>query len=107
MGFLDVLCGARQSELKIKDPEKIQFDPRKIVSQLATIIAHIWQYENMNDLLENGFTISLVNHPDYNYSVVSKVLSILERHQLTNGHIITSYKSFIEQVNYNDYFCYY
>ena len=99
MGFLDILCGARQSELKVKEPEKIGFDPRKIVSQIATIIYHIWAIERKYDLSENGFIHSLVDHPDYNISALSKVYSVLERHQLCGREVISEYKNFIEQVN--------
>jgi ubiquitin-protein ligase len=99
MGFLDVLCGARQTELKIKDPQKINFDPRKLVSQLATIMAHIWQVEKSNKLESTGFVLSLVNHPDYSYSIISKVASILDRHLLCTGDVVVAYKGLIEQLN--------
>ena len=103
MGFLDLLCGARQNELKIKDPERLHFDPRKIVSQIATVIARIWQVESTNGTEKNGFTGSLANHPDYSRSVVNKVASVLERHLLCGGDVIVLYRSFLEQVERDEW----
>lgn len=103
MGFLDLLCGARQNELKIKDPERLHFDPRKIVSQIATVIARIWQVESTNGTEKNGFTGSLANHPDYSRSVVNKVASVIERHQLCGGDVIVLYRSFLEQVEIDEW----
>ena len=98
MGFLDHLCGARQAELKVKDPDQLKFDPRKLVTQLAKVIVNIWRVEK-NDVKENGFTLSLAAHPDYSRQVVSKVLSILERHQLCGADIINDYKSLLAEVS--------
>lgn len=99
MGFLDNLCGARQAELKVKDPDQLKFDPRKLVAQLATVIVNIWRLEK-TDVKENGFMLSLAAHPDYSRPVFGKVASVLERHQLCGPDIINDYKSLLVEVSF-------
>ena len=102
MGFLDNLCGARQSELKINDPEKLGFDPRKLVSDIASVIVNVSILENGGGgdkaIMPDGFTMSLVNHPDYSRSAMNKVNAVIQRHQLCSGHVLKGYAAFLESV---------
>ena len=101
IGFLDNLCGARQSELKINEPDKLGFDPRKLVSNIASVIINIWILENGaagNKLKPDGFTISFVEHPDFSRPAMNKVNAVLQRHQLCPSHVLTGYTSFLENV---------
>jgi hypothetical protein len=45
LGFLDVLCGSKASDLNVKDKEKYNFDPKKLLSQIASIILRVWARE--------------------------------------------------------------
>ena len=99
MGFLDNLCGARQSDLKVKEPERFGFDPRRLVTDIASVMVHIWQVEKLADHLPgDGFTSSLVVHPDYSRPAMAKVSSVLHRHQLCSPDILPGYDSFLQKV---------
>ena len=99
MGFLDTLCGARQSELKVKDPESLLFNPRVIVTQIVTVIVGIWALEReRGEQPLDSFIVSLTNHPDYNAGVMNKVLSVIVKSQSCSPNIVTSYQGFLEQV---------
>ena len=100
IGFLDNLCGARQSELKINEPEKLGFDPRKLVSDIASVIINVWLVEKAaaGGIKPDSFTASIAIHPDYSRAVMNKVNTVLQRHQLCGAHILSGYTSFLEKV---------
>lgn len=105
MGFLDNLCGARQAYLHIKDPDRIGFDAKKIVSDIATVMARIWQQENnyaakqqLRRLAQSGFVTSLAEHPDFSRPVLVKVASVVKRHMLCDAVVISDYTTLLEQV---------
>ena len=100
MGFLDNLCGARHSELKVSDPVKLGFDPRQLVTDIASVVVSVWLLESsaQGGMASDGFTSSIAQHPDYNRSIMSKVQTILQRHQLCGANIVQGYDSFLEKV---------
>lgn len=102
MGFLDILCGSRQALLKIKDPDKIGFDPKKLVSQIAMVVAHAWHMENKEGQAgstKDGFTASLSRHPDFNQSALRKVETVLQRHQMCDPQIVVDFSALLQKVS--------
>lgn len=107
MGFLDTLCGDRQSDLRIKDPSRVNFDAKKIVSDIATVIANIWRMEKIGtkgvkdpDLLpKDSFIVSLSCHPDFSKQAMSKVGDVLMRHSLCPATVQQDYQEFLKTVS--------
>ena len=99
MGFLDNLCGPRQAFLRIKDPDRVGFDAKKIVSDLATIVARIWQVEKgSQQLASDGFVRSLSDHPDFSRPVLVKVASVVQRHMLCDASVAVDFTGLMEKV---------
>lgn len=106
IGFLDNLCGARHSELKVNDPDKLGFDPRKLVSDIASVIVSVWLLEKSTStsngdapLRPDSFISSIVQHPDYSRPVMTKVNTIIQKHQLCGAHILAGFTSLLEKVS--------
>ena len=95
LGFLDVLCGPRASELKVKDMEKYSFYPRKLVSQITSIIVRVWHQDSASKP-EEGFVFSLATHPDFSHGTMAKCGSVLQ--QTSDSTLSADFAAFMGQV---------
>lgn len=95
LGFLDVLCGPRASELKVKDMEKYSFYPRKLVSQITSIIVRVWHQDSASKP-EEGFVFSLATHPDFSPGTMTKCGSVLQ--QTSDSTLSADFAAFMGQV---------
>ena len=105
MGFLDILCGSRHTQLKIKDPDKIGFDPKKLVNQIASVVAHAWSMENkmgQAGSITNGFTASLASHPDFSRTALRKAEAVLQRHLMFDAQVVVDFSALLNKVSVFD-----
>ena len=102
MGFLDILCGSRHTQLKVKDPDKIGFDPKKLVNQIASVVAHAWRMENkagQAGSASDGFTASLANHPDFSQPALRKAETVLQRHLMSDAQVVADFSALLNKVS--------
>ena len=105
MGFLDILCGSRRTQLKINDPDKIGFDPKKLVNQIASVVAHAWRMENTAGQAgssSDGFTASLANHPDFSREALRKAEAVLQRHLMFDAQVAVNFSALLNKVSVAD-----
>jgi hypothetical protein len=101
LGFLEVLCGSKASELNVKDKEKYNFDPKKLLSQIAAIILRVWAQEcRQREAVSptEGFLVSFSTHPDFTQSVVDRWTNVLTRHSLLDPPSQRNFSTFLEEV---------
>ena len=102
LGFLDTLCGPKASELNVKDKEKYNFDPKKLLAQIASIVLRVWALEGRTATgseVTEGFLVSFGSHPEYSQAVVSRWANVLQRHGLLDPRSQQDYTHFLEEVN--------
>ena len=108
LGFLEVLCGSKASELNVKDKEKYNFDPKKLLSQIAAIILRVWRQEcRQKEAISptEGFLVSFSTHPDFLQAVVDRWSNVLSRHSLLDSPGQNNYSAFLEEVCMSLFLC--
>lgn len=110
LGFIHTLCGPKASELNVKDKEKYNFDPKKLLAQIASIILRVWTQECRQNSSggrgeeaaggggSQGFLVSFGTHPEYSQGVIDKWSNVLRRHNLLDPAGQKDYTHFIEEV---------
>ena len=101
LGFLEVLCGSKASDLNVKDKEKYNFDPKKLLSQIAVIVLRVWTQEcRQSEAVSptEGFLVSFSTHPDFTQSVVDCWTNVLTRHSLLDPPSQRNFSTFLEEV---------
>lgn len=99
LGFLDTLCGPKASELNVKDKDKYNFDPKKLLAQIASIILRVWTQEcKKTPGGTEGFLISFGTHPEFSQAVVERWTNVLQRHNLLDPRGQKEYNYFLEEV---------
>ena len=101
LGFLEALCGPKASDLNVKDKEKYNFDPKKLLSQIAAIVLRVWTQECRKTeevSPTQGFLISFSTHPDFSQPVVDRWSAVLSRHGLLDPQSQKNFSSFLEEV---------
>lgn len=96
-GFLNLLCGPKASELKVKDMNKYSFEPYTLLTQLVNILLMICSQE-AQPRARNGFVSSLALFPDYSRTTMEKVASVIQRRGSLSDDVLTQLKSLIEEV---------
>ena len=96
LGFLNVLCGSKASNLKVKDREKYAFDPVKLVTTISTILIRVWN-QNVKNSEEDSFVSCMATHPDFNEGTMNKCLSVLKKNT-TDALLCHKFEGFLEQV---------
>ena len=94
LGFLNTLCGFKASELNVKDKEKYNFDPKKLLSQIAFIILRVWAQEGSS----KEFVISFATHPEYSEPAIGRWSGVLQRHGLLDPRSQQQYSNFLAEV---------
>lgn len=103
-GFLDTLCGPKASELNVKDKEKYNFDPKKLLTQIASIILRVWTQECKNSTGgTEGFLISFATHPEFSQAVVDRWCGVVQKHNLLDPRSQKDYTNFLEEVSLSKY----
>lgn len=98
-GFLDALCGPKASELNVKDKDKYNFDPKKLLAQIASIILRVWAQECKNSTGgTEGFLISFGTHPEFSQAVIDKWSGVIQRHNLLDPRSQKDYTYFLKEV---------
>ena len=101
LGFLEVLCGSRASELNVRDKEKYKFDPKKLLSQIASIVLRVWTQEcRQTEAVPpgEGFLVCFSTHPEFSQATVDRWCSVLTRHNLLDPQGQKEYSQFLEEV---------
>ena len=101
MGFLNVLCGPRASDLKVNDMEQYNFNPRHLLSQITTVMVRIWKQDEHNRGSHgstNTFTVALATSPEYSKETMAKVFSVIQRTKLISAQFIEEVACFLEDV---------
>ena len=96
-GFLNLLCGPRASELKVKDMDKYSFQPYTLLTQLVNILLMICRQE-AQPRAHDGFVSSLALFPDYSRATMDKVASVIQRRGSLSDDVVTQLISLIEEV---------
>ncbi|XP_065914560.1 ubiquitin conjugation factor E4 A-like [Dysidea avara] len=96
-GFLNLLCGPKASELKVKDMDKYSFQPYALLTQLVNILLMICRQEPQ-PRARDGFVSSLALHPDYDRVTMDKVVSVIQRKGSLSDDVVTQLTSLIEEV---------
>ena len=96
-GFLNLLCGPKSSELKIKDMDKYSFQPYTLLTQLVNILLMICRQE-AQPRTQDGFVSSLALFPDYSRATMDKVTSVIHRRGSLSDDVLVQLKSLIEEV---------
>ncbi|WFC95118.1 RING-type E3 ubiquitin transferase [Malassezia brasiliensis] len=72
---LDVLVGARCQELKVKDPKKVGFDPRSLLSEILSVFLNLSPHDEFAAAIAR-------DGRSYSRETFSKAASIAQRHML-------------------------
>jgi len=97
-GFLDLLCGPKASELKVKDMDKYSFQPYTLLTQLVNILLMICRQETQ-PRAPDGFVSKLALFPDYSRATMDKVVSVIQRRGSLSDDVLTKLISLIEEVS--------
>ena len=99
-GFLQTLCGPTASELNVKDKDKYNFDPKKLLAQIASIILRSWTQECKQavGVSGEGFLMSFGTHPEFSQGVIERWASVLRKHSLLDPRGLQNYEYFLEEV---------
>lgn len=101
IGFLDTLCGAKASDLNVKDKDKYNFDPKKLLAQIASIILRVWTQESKNSTGgTERFLISFGTHPEFSQPVIDRWSNVLQKHNLLDPRSQKDYGFFLEEVGF-------
>ena len=99
LGFLETLCGPGASDLNVKDKDKYKFDPKKLLSQIASIVHRVWSQECKHSSgTSEGFLVSFGTHPEYSQGVVERWTNVLQRHSLLDPQGQKYHTHFLEEV---------
>jgi ubiquitin-protein ligase len=81
--FLDALCGSRSIDLKVKDMSKYNFDPKKLLLTITTVMLRLAKQSPAEAPYVSpsyqDFVQAMADHPDYSHSTMNKASSILRR----------------------------
>ena len=100
LGFLNSLCGPRAAELKVKDRETYNFNPRKLIETITTIVIRIWKQES--NMATSDFTTSMALHPEYSATTMYHVESLLARDNQAGAQ---AFALFMKNVCYRELVC--
>ena len=101
VGFLNTLCGPKAADLNVKDKDKYNFDPKKLLAQIASIILRVYTQEckkSPGGPPGEEFLISFGTHPEYSQGVIEKWANVLKRHNLLDPRSQAEYSCFMEEV---------
>ena len=88
---LVALAGPRCTELKVSNPEKYRFDPKKLLGELVSIFLHLMhRHEFVSSVAKDGRS--------YNKSIFMRVSGILSKHMIKNHAEIEKFVEFITKV---------
>ena len=88
---LKELVGARCAELKVRNPEKYRFNPKKLLSKLIDIFLHLaHRQEFVQAVARDGRS--------YSREIFSRAANILLQHRLKQDDEITKLKHFVNEV---------
>ena len=101
--FLELLLGPKCEGLRVKEPEKYFFDPRKL---LLAICEFTLRLDAASDALlaaqaapdpGTGFAAWVAGEDDYSREVLEKAGGILTKHQLGDASHVTRLRAFIQK----------
>ena len=88
---LKELAGPRCSDLKVQNPEKYRFNPKKLLSRLVDIFLHLAH--------RNEFVAAVAKDGrSYSKEIFGRVANILGAHRLKSEDEINQLSSFVESV---------
>ena len=88
---LDVLVGTRCQELKVKDPKKVGFDPRSLLSEILAVFLNLAPHDEFAAAIAR-------DGRSYRREIFSKAASIAQRHMLKSPPDIDKLASLVERV---------
>jgi ubiquitin conjugation factor E4 B len=89
--FLVQLVGPKCAELKVRNPEKYNFDPKWLLRKIVAIYLHFSTQEQFAAAVAS-------DGRSYNHEVFMKTTMILQRERLVGEDVVTKFQHFIEQV---------
>ncbi|XP_019628918.1 PREDICTED: uncharacterized protein LOC109473492 [Branchiostoma belcheri] len=96
IGFIGALCGPKASELKVKDMEKYNFNPRQLLLQIVRVILRIGREEALD---KDGFIVSMSTDTDYSPKYMEKACSVLARDSVIDPKEIQQFQKMLEEMN--------
>ncbi|XP_066289548.1 uncharacterized protein [Branchiostoma lanceolatum] len=96
IGFIGALCGPKASELKVKDMEKYNFNPRQLLLRIVRVILRIGREEALD---KDGFIVSMSTDTDYSPKYMEKACSVLARDSVIDPTEIQQFQKMLEEMN--------
>lgn len=88
---LDLLVGPRCQELKVKDPKKVGFDPRSLLSEILSVFLNLAPHDEFATAIAR-------DGRSYSRETFSKAASIAHRHMLKSPPDIDALASLVDRV---------
>ncbi|XP_078607185.1 uncharacterized protein LOC144879516 isoform X2 [Branchiostoma floridae x Branchiostoma japonicum] len=96
IGFIGALCGPKASELKVKDMEKYNFNPRQLLLQIVRVILRIGREEALD---KDGFIVSMSTDTDYSPKYMEKAYSVLVRDSVIDPTEMQQFQKMLEEMS--------
>ncbi|XP_041374880.1 uncharacterized protein LOC121387745 [Gigantopelta aegis] len=94
-GFLESLCGTKAKDFKVKDMDKYNFSPKKLLSHIVEIILRISVQEKSR---KDGYLFSMVTDVDFEIGNLEKALTVLSSQGLTDVDTVQQLSDLIKQL---------
>jgi hypothetical protein len=89
--FFEELCGPRMLNLKVKNPEKYNFNPRELLRKIVTLTLSL--------VKEAEFVTALGKDLEYNPQIMQKAFQIIARERLVGEEGLNLFGELIAKVN--------
>ena len=97
--FLELLLGPKCEGLKVKEPEKYKFDPKKLLLAICEFTLRLDAASDALQAAEPGtsFAAWVAGEDDYSREVLEKAGGILTKHQLGDASHVIKLRAFIHK----------